>query len=1315
MKGIRITLLTLAVLLCGIVQVRAEIKNFDSWTSDNTGVDNSTSTNIYTIEAPVGATLSFDWSVSSESGYDELIVTLDGEQVLGTSGERNGTFVREIGPGQHILKAEYIKDASSNQGDDRATLSNVKISYPDVAVIDGISYSSTNSREVTVLSVSDTTEVAIPATVVINNVTYNVTEIASTAFSACTSLTNVTIPNSVTEIKNNTFEGCINLTTINLPNTLTTIGSSVFKGCTSLANITIPSTVTSIGSSAFQGCTSLESVVVPNNVTSIASRLFSECTNLKSVVIPNTIIQIGEYAFYNCGNMESVTIPKSVNYIAYRAFEGCGGELIVNCRITSSYFENSKFTKATIGEGVTSIGYGAFRYVSTLIEVILPSTLTDIGEGAFYGTNLSSIELPAAISNIGYDAFPSSMSRMTCNSTTPPTLQSSGAGSMPTLGNISIVYVPQGCKAAYKNVNPWASKVIVDGSGVAVNVTVTPGMMGEEILKQANYLADVNFLTLSGAINDVDIANIKNSMPNLLTIDMAGVDMKTIPSEMFFNRKALLSIILPKNVESIQYRAFYNCINLESIVLPEGLKRISSDGCFEGCSSLKSVLFPSSLEYLGSYAFSNCTSLQKVEIKEGITSIGTAAFSNCYSLSDLTLPKTLKSIPDRAFYNCISLKTVIIPEGVTSIGERYEYSGDYGESGAFAYCSSLRQIILPNGLEEICKNSFSGCYNLTNVQIPEGVKFIGKNAFSGCTNLVSVSFPSTLASCSSTPFAGCNKLSEVTCMALLPPMLSDGLLTLENMGLALKRTLKVPEWTINRYKLTSGWAAFTQIEPINGVYPSTISVVGDAVLTMPAAGLPANYKPEMVFPDFYADEMMYGGISSSLHLRGAGTLNLSNFVMHYQNSMYHSVKQLLNEEATIIADSVTVNMSLESTYYNDYNNQGVKWHFLSFPYDVKLSDVVTNCDWVVREYDGKARANNKLSSTWATVPYDATLQAGKGYIWACSGGSFTIPAVDNANKNNIFSTIKCEVPLQEYVSDVISNSGWNLVGNPFPCYYNTNEMDFTAPITVWDSNNNTYAAYSPVDDHYVLSPFEAFFVQCPIGVKSIGFNPEGRQLTATNVETAAPSRSRDAETSRLVINLKLSNEHGTDRTRVVVNDAAKMDYELSCDAAKFMSDDAMAQLYTVCGKEMYSINERPMSDGIVKLGTQFAKTGIYTIAMESNTDKTVVLVDFKTGLETILAERDYTFHAEADDTDRFEVRIFDSNVTGIETAKVNTKVVAMSGCIVVSGAMDAKVAVYNAAGVLIATDNGRNLTFDVAPGVYLVKVNGVSYKVAVAK
>jgi predicted amidohydrolase len=109
------------------------------------------------------------------------------------------------------------------------------------------------------------------------------------------------------------------------------------------------------------------------------------------------------------------------------------------------------------------------------------------------------------------------------------------------------------------------------------------------------------------------------------------------------------------------------------------------------------------------------------------------------------------------------------------------------------------------------------------------------------------------------------------------------------------------------------------------------------------------------------------------------------------------------------------------------------------------------------------------------------------------------------------------------------------------------------------------------------------------------------------------------------------------------------------------------------------------------------------------------LVDFKTGLETILAESDYTFHAEADDTDLFEVRIFNHNVTGIETVQEKTKVVAMNGCIVVTGTMDTKVAVYNAAGVLIATDDGENVTFDVAPGVYFVKVNSTTYKVFVEK
>ena len=89
-----------------------------------------------------------------------------------------------------------------------------------------------------------------------------VTSIGDDAFSDCTNLTSVTIPNSVTTIEGWAFNDCTKLTSINIPSRVTSIGDSAFYGCTKLTSITIPSSVTSIGDSAFAGCTSLAAITV---------------------------------------------------------------------------------------------------------------------------------------------------------------------------------------------------------------------------------------------------------------------------------------------------------------------------------------------------------------------------------------------------------------------------------------------------------------------------------------------------------------------------------------------------------------------------------------------------------------------------------------------------------------------------------------------------------------------------------------------------------------------------------------------------------------------------------------------------------------------------------------------------------------------------------------------------------------------------------------------------------------------------------------------------------------------------------------------
>ena len=165
--------------------------------------------------------------------------------------------------------------------------------------------------------------------------------ICNEAFSECTTLTSINIPDYVTSIGYAAFELCYSLTSINIPDYVTNIGDWAFYGCKSLTSINIPDSVTSIGNSAFYGCKSLTSINIPDSVTSIGNWAFYGCESLTTINIPNSVTSIENSAFQCCSSLTSINIPDNVSSIGDLAFSDC----IYNHRTTKT---NQKYPSVNL-------------------------------------------------------------------------------------------------------------------------------------------------------------------------------------------------------------------------------------------------------------------------------------------------------------------------------------------------------------------------------------------------------------------------------------------------------------------------------------------------------------------------------------------------------------------------------------------------------------------------------------------------------------------------------------------------------------------------------------------------------------------------------------------------------------------------------------------------------------------------------------------------------------------------------------------------------------------------------------------------------
>lgn len=459
---------------------------------------------------------------------------------------------------------------------------------------------------------------------------------------------------------------------------------------------------------------------------------------IERIIIEEGVTHIGSHSFAGCTSLKSVTFPTSLKQIGVGAFGRC--EKL--CRLDLS--ETS----------ILEICIGAFSNCKNLEAVFFPKSLTSIKSWAFSDCeNLKSLGFPwtneAALLSIGKEAF----SRTAISTLNIP------------------AYVTTIGQEAFRDCSELSALIISEQtkvhSNAFMNCTLLPSFM----------LLDVSWEKIDSEHNiDSSRSSVGDSTISMIELeDLRIVD--NVGKNQYKGNDIIRYVEFEERVKVIDDRGFEGCTALEKIAFSSSLNKIGWKA-FKGCLALKEIVIPKRVTEIQGELFADCTSLRKVLLSPYTTKIVWKAFENCKNLKDIEIPETVKDIGSSAFKNCESLKSIAIPrntlkftssifEGCSSL-ETVNFNENTNiktiHERSFYQCSALKKIKLPSSITTIYKEAFYACTSITSISLHEGVTYIYDGAFAGCASLEKICIPSTTIKIGIGAFAGCTSLRKIILM-----------------------------------------------------------------------------------------------------------------------------------------------------------------------------------------------------------------------------------------------------------------------------------------------------------------------------------------------------------------------------------------------------------------------------------------------------------------------------------------------------------------------------------------------------------------------